>query len=331
MRRVAALLGAALLAATRPAAADSLPPHPFLAYHASWFEPATSDPAQTTIARLPAFIDVLILSFARPDLDYRAGSLDLAGTGLHANVPGPVLRDAIALLRQRRPAVKVLLAVGGWGHFGWHRLNQGAIAQLVRDLGADGVDIDHEPEHPGCAPRPDGRIACRSDLIAIDSVNRLRKALPRPYLITTAGWSVGAYGEGAWAGAVPASPWTGSMLALLRSPAAAHLDLVSIMTYDAGPAYDPAEAQAAYRHYWKGPLALGVQVPFDDQRDRKHTLATAAGIVRQAAADPGGGVMLYALQVTPPGTVGPDNPDDRMLATAICRGLGRATCAWDGR
>ncbi len=333
MRRAAARLGVflalCLIAAMPPAAAGPLPDHPLLTYHASWFEPATTRPERTSIARLPAFIDVLILAFARPDPIYR-GHLELGGTGLHGNIPGPVLRDAIGLLRQRNPRTKVLLAVGGWGYFGWHRLDEAAIARLVQDLGADGVDIDFEPETPDCRPSAEGRIACRSDATAIAVVERLRRVLPRPHLVTAAGWSVGAYGEGEWAGAVPRSPWTGSMLALLRSPAAAHLDLVSIMSYDAGPQYDPGQAFAAYRHYWPGPLALGVQVPFDAERAPPHTLALAADLTRRAIADPKGGVMLYALQVAPPGPVGPGNPDFRMLAGAICQGLGRAACGWTG-
>src|SRR5690606_10091711 len=103
-----------------------------------------------------------------------------------------------------------------------------------------------------------------------------------------------------------------------------------IMSYDAGPQYDPGQAFAVYRHYWPGPLALGVQVPFDAERAPRHTLAVAADLTRRAIADPKGGVMLYALQVVPPGQVGPDNPDFRMLAGAICRGLGRAVCGWTG-
>src|SRR5690606_20879920 len=130
----------------------------------------------------------------------------------------------------------------------------------VRDIGADGVDIDFEPSNPDCRRGGDERIACRSDARWQEYVSRLRAVLPRPFLLTVPGWSVGAYGEGRFADARPPSPWTGSMLSLLRSDQAANLDLVSIMAYDAGPAFDPLEALAAYREHWKGPLALGVQV-----------------------------------------------------------------------
>lgn len=328
-----ALAALALLAAAPAAPAGPLPDHLFLAYLANWAEPATDRPERTSIARLPTYVDVLILGFVRPDLIYRdpihAGRLELDGTGLMGGISGRVMRDGIHLLRQRNPKVKVLLSVGGWNYPRWHKLDEAAVAELVSDLGADGVDIDHEPHEPDCTTT-EGRIACASDAAWIDIVQRFRRVLPRPYLLTAAGWSVGAYGEGEWAAARPPSPWTGSMLGLLRSPAAAGLDLVTIMSYDAGQEFDPAAAFAAYRRYWPGPLALGVQVPFDDQRDLHHTTAIAADMTRLAVADPKGGVALYALHLTPPGTVGPDNPDYRLLAGAVCRALGRAACAWRG-
>lgn len=105
----------------------------------------------------------------------------------------------------------------------------------------------------------------------------MRAALPRPALLTVPRWSVGAYGEGAWAQAEPRSPWTGSMLALLRSPAGAMIDLVSLMAYDTGPRLDPAKALAAYRAAWPGPVLMGASV------------ADGAGWL-QASPD---GAMLY--------------------------------------
>lgn len=316
----------AALPAVAPAAAEAIAAHPFVAYHAGWFEPAATRAEDTTIARMPGYVNVLILSFAKPDLVYR-GDLDLSGTGLQYRIPGPMLRDAVALLKRRQPATRVLLAVGGWGYWGWSALDEGALAALVRDLGVDGIDVDYEPQDPGCAPTRDGRIRCLSDRVWIGLVERLRRAFPRPMLLSVPGWSVGAYGEGEWKDAVPRSPWTGSMLALLRSPAAAHIDHVSIMSYDAGLSYDAAEAFRAYRRHWRGPLTLGVQVAFDNARVPRHTLETARRFAAIARADPRGGVMLYALQVVPPGRVGADNPDYRLLAATICDVLNPGRCA----
>ncbi len=105
-----------------------------------------------------------------------------------------------------------------------------------------------------------GRIQCSSDALSVQVVEAIRAALPPPFAVAAAGWSVGAYGEGNFVSARPRSPWTGSMLAMLRSPAGQSLDLVTIMSYDAGPSYRPDEALRAYRAYYKGPLALGIQV-----------------------------------------------------------------------
>lgn len=313
---------AALLA---PAHAEA-PARPFLAYHASWYEVRTERPEDTSLARLPAYLTHVALSFAKPDLVY-AGNLDLKGTGLEYPYSGAVLRQAIALLKARSPQTRVLVAVGGATYGGWDRLNETALARLVRDLGADGVDIDYEPANPSCIALS-GKIRCADDALSIRIVERIRTALPRPLKISAALWSVGAYGEGAFANAPPASPWRGVALALLRSPAATDLDLVSIMSYDAGPAFRPEEAFRAYRQLWKGPLALGVQVmPSTIPGGPRFTVAATSRMLRAVIPDPKAGAMLYALREEPPGPPGPDNPDYRSLAVAICVTLDLQDCA----
>ncbi|MBS9475707.1 hypothetical protein KIP89_01105 [Ancylobacter sp. VKM B-3255] len=306
-----------------PAPARTEPARPFLAYHASWYEPPASSGEATTLARLPGSITHVALAFVKPDLAY-AGDLALEGTGLQYRFAGTVLKQAIAALKARHRQIRVLLAVGGASYGGWDRLDPAALARLVRDLGADGVDIDFEPAQPACLTLA-GRVRCASDADWISHVRRLREALPRPLVVSVAGWSVGAYGEGAFANAPPVSPWRGSMLALLRAPEAAMIDLVSIMSYDAGPAYRPLEALRAYRQVWKGPLALGIAVlpPTDGPRV---TLAGTATLLTALKPDPLAGAMLYALNLTPPGPPGPDNPDARALASAICITLDLAGC-----
>lgn len=307
------------------ARADALPPRPLMVYHDSWYERPAAGPAATTLAAMPGYVSLVALSFARPDLRYR-GNLDLSETGLQYGFSGAVLRDSIALLKQRDPDTRVVLAVGGSAYTRWDGLNLDGIARLVRDLGADGVDLDFEPESPGCFQVTADRIACRSDAQWIGLLARFRKALPRPLLLTVPGWSIGAYGEGPWRDAQPRGSRTGMMLNPLRAPEAAGIDLVSIMAYEAGPSFDPWQAYQAYRRVWKGPLALGVQVPPSQHRDPPITAASAEGLARRVAAD-GGGMMLYPMLARPPGAVGPDNPDGRLLAQALCRGLARQGCA----
>ena len=312
---------AALIA---PARAEA-PTRPFLAYHASWYEGRTERPEDTSLARLPAYLTHVALSFAKPDLAY-AGNLDLKGTGLEYPYSGAVLKQAIALLKARSPHTRVLVAVGGATYGGWDRLNEAALALLVRDLGADGVDIDYEPANPSCIALS-GKIRCADDARSIRIVERIRATLPRPLTISAALWSVGTYGEGAFANAPPVSPWRGVALAMLRSKAAAHLDLVSIMSYDAGPAFHAEEAFRAYRQLWKGPLALGVRVMPGGPGEPRFTVASTAQMLRAIIPDPNAGAMLYALREEPPGPPSPDNPDYRSLAVAICVTLDLSDCA----
>jgi hypothetical protein len=303
----------ALLAFALPASAEPLR---FAGYHETWIEPATTDPGATRLAQLPAGLDLVMLAFARPDLAY-AGDLDLRGTGLGFPFGGGVARDAVAALRRRLPQTRVLLSLGGATYPNWDALDVAAVARLVRDLGLDGADVDFEPRDPDCR-RASGRIRCASDTRFIAIVAALRQALPRPAMLAVAGWSVGAFGEGAWREARPASAHTGSALALLRSPAARDIDLVSIMAYDAGPGLDPAEAFRAYRAIFPGPLLLGVSVQ-DTPLPASQRLAQVEGLARRVARA-GGGMMLYSLQMT-------SHHDRRgapfaaAMARAICRGL----------
>ncbi|MEP9377263.1 glycosyl hydrolase family 18 protein [Aquabacter sp. CN5-332] len=301
------------------------PGRPFLAYHASWYEVQTSVAADTSLARLPGYFTHIVLSFVKPDLTY-AGDLDLKGTGLLYPFPGTVLKEAVALLKARQPHIKVLISVGGWGYFAWDKLDAPAVARLVRDLGADGVDVDYETPDGQCAPQGE-TMSCPGDPMSISVVEQVRAVLPRPFVVGVAGWSVGAYGAGEFRTAAPRSPWTGVMLALLNSPTAAQLDLVSIMSYDAGPHYRPQEAFRAYRRVWKGPLMLGVQVEPGTSGGPRFTVDYTRRMLDSVTSDPGAGAMLYALRLKPPGDIGPDNPDDRYLAPAICMALNLAKCS----
>ncbi|QRG07715.1 hypothetical protein EZH22_04815 [Xanthobacter dioxanivorans] len=300
---------------------------PFLAYLASWTEVKTDDPEATRLARLPGYITHVALGFTRPDLAYD-GNLDLSRTGLLFPFSGQVLKGAIATLHQRHPTVRVLVSVGGWGHFGWDARNFEALARLVKDLGADGVDLDYETPDSGCTRTPDGRVACADDARAIAVLADLRRVLPRPYVVSVAGWSVGAYGEGTFATAEPRyGPYVGMMLAVLRSPQARGIDLVSIMAYDAGPTFRPEQAFRAYRHLWKGPLALGIPVMPSESGGPRFTVERTARQFLEVLGDPQGGAMLYAIGLEPPGPPGPDNPDYRSLALTICVSLGLKDCA----
>ncbi|MFT0890937.1 glycosyl hydrolase family 18 protein [Pseudochelatococcus sp. G4_1912] len=298
---------------------------PFMAYHASWYELPAIEASQTTLSRLPGYMNIVALAFARPDMVYE-GDLDISRTGLQYSFSGEILRDTIALLKKRHPDTRVIISVGGAGWQGWDRFNEHALARLVKDVGADGVDLDYEPSSPNCLPMPNGRISCASDDTWIELVKRTRMQMPRPYLLTLPGWSVGAYGEGEFTDEGPKSPWTGSMLNLLRSDAAPYIDYVSIMAYDAGPDYDPSRAFAAYRTAWKGPLLAGIAVmPLISDG----TLATPETINRKVAHarhDANGGAMLYVLRDCPPEANCAPHVDYREVSRSLCKIMGAKNC-----
>ena len=304
-----------------------LPPRILLGYHESWWEVPASSARATRLAALPGHITLVALAFARPDTQYH-GALELTGTGLQYPYSGKVLREAIQLLRQRQPGTKILLSIGGATYTNWHALNEAGLARLVRDLGLDGVDIDFEPAEPGCRTNRDGQIRCASDPAFQAIVKRIRAALPRPKILSVASWSVGAYGEGRHANALPRSRYTGMALSLLRSPEAAAIDLVSIMAYDAGPDFDPWQAFQAYREHWSGPLVLGLRVPQTPMRREGATLsAQMERLTRNVLRDPKGGLMVYSLSGIPSGAVGPDNPDPQSVVTMICREMALPGCS----
>ena len=309
-----ALLGLAALPAAGSAA---MPAAPLLAYVESWLERPATTPGELRLASPPAGLDLMALAFARPEMRY-AGGLSLAGTGLQFSAGGAVLRQGLALARRSRPGLRIILSVGGATYqSGWGQLDAGHVAALVTDFGLDGVDVDFEPADPGCGPGAEGRVRCRSDAALIGAVTALRAALPRPALLTVAGWSTGAYGEGAFRTAPPGGHWMGSMLALLRHPVAATIDAVNVMSYDAGASYRSEQAAAAYRAAWPGTLLLGVAVPGLHASRPHATLRHAAAIGAIARTIPPAGVFIYGLLGE---SLGPDGPALLAAASGGLRG-----------
>jgi chitinase len=292
----------------------------FVGYYESWSDSyAGSNGADAPLAHLPSYVNVVNVSFMQPDTTYQPGSLVLRGTTfLDIQYDGPTLKAAIAALHQANPNTRVLISVGGATLYNWGSFHPNAVAALVQDFGFDGVDLDYEPGTPNCTVGNAG-VTCPTDAEYISVVNAMRAAMPRPKILSAAVWSVGAYGEGQWAKSQPmGSASTGIALALLKDPkASAALDLLTVMSYDAGPTYDPKEALAAYHHYFPGKIAMGIEVPPEAWGGHVETTAEIDSLADAVSAGGGAGLMLWAIQ----------KPSQaQVFATEMCNKLGLSSC-----
>ncbi len=289
----------------------------FVGYFQSW-----SEMWQPTLPAVPGYVNVVNLSFMQPDTTYVAGSGSTTGTGLNFPYDGPTLKMAIAKLHSSQPGTKVMVSVGGATYTNWASFAPTAVAAFVSDFGLDGVDLDYEPASPNCSSSG-GVVSCPSDSEYVSVVTSMRAAMPSPSWLSIAAFSVGAYGEGNWANATPASPSTGIALAVLKnSTASAALDLVNVMSYDASDAYDPVQALAAYQYYFSGRVAMGIEVPNEAWGGHVETLMQVDTLAAAVKSSHGAGLMLWSMQ-KPSDT----STTTQQFATEMCTQLGLSNCS----
>ncbi|MDF5732150.1 MAG: glycosyl hydrolase family 18 protein [Rhizonema sp. PD38] len=233
--------------------------------------------------------------------------------------------DAIALLKKRNRNTKVLVAVGGQTYTNFAQINPKTIANVVKDFGFDGIDVDYESNNVKCSSS-NGQISCTSDAEFRHVVRQIRQVLPKPYLVTAAVWSIGAYGEGQWANAQPQGEKTGMTLNLLRSPESKMIDQLHIMSYDAGNTYNPQEALAAYQNYFKGKIVLGVEVPKESWGGNVYTLTKVSNLAQVVVDKNAAGLMLWSLQKQPEGIPSDANPTAEMIAKTACQIFTLSNC-----
>ena len=298
----------------------------FVGYFESWSEKSASTPEQLQLANIAPYVNMVMVSFMKPDGTYNKGSYDLSTTGLNFTANSRVVKDAIALLKQRNPGTKVLLSVGGASYTNFAQLNPTAIANVVADFGFDGVDIDYEPNNNAVCSPVSGKISCTSDDEFRHVVSQIRQVLPKPYLVTVAAWSLGAYGEGQWANSQPQGQKTGLLLNLLRSSEAAMIDQLNVMSYDAGTTYNPQEALAAYQNYFSGTVVMGVEVPPEAWGDHVYTISEVQSLGQAVVNNNAAGLMLWSLQKQPQGTPSDNNPTAETIAKTSCQILSLGNC-----
>lgn len=297
----------------------------FVAYFQSWSDKWSDDPKKLQLANIASYVNMVIVSFMKPDATYN-GNNKLAGTGLDFSADGAVVKDAIAHLKSKNPNTKVLVAVGGATYQNFAALNTKAVADVVKDFGFDGVDIDYEPFNNGQCSSSNGQVSCTTDAEYRRIVKEIRQAIPQPYLVTVAAWSVGAYGEGQWVDSKPKAALTGLLLNLLRSPEANYIDQLNVMSYDASPEYNPQEALAAYQNYFKGKIVMGVEVPPEGWGGHVYTILEVRNLAQAVLDSNATGMMLWSLQKQPDGTPSDTNPNAQMIAQTICQTLSLGNC-----
>ncbi len=291
----------------------------YVGYFQSWSDKWASSGKDTHLANLPKYVNMVMLAFAKPDMNYN-GNLDLKGTGLEFSYNGQVLKEAIEHLKKNNPDTKVIISIGGLTYTNWANMNFEGIEKFIKDFGLDGVDIDYEPAGGfNTGYDTSGQITYDKEDEYVNIIREMRKVLPRPYILCATGWSVGAYGEDQWKSAKP-GPFasTGMMLPIFRK-AGEQLDMVNAMGYNAGE-YDPIDALKAYKHYYNGPVNMGIMVPPEDWGGHVWTLDKVAKTARYINQNNVGGMMIWSLQRTH-GNPNYANPDGQMISTLIAQEL----------
>lgn len=249
----------------------------YVGYYGTWGEPwydvtalnANGVYQASRFARIPATYTHVKVAFAQPNFAWSGIAANTwTGTGITFAPSPKSIKLAIDVLHQRN--IKVLLAVGGANVGNWGTLAaEGALgsgptitafANVVRDLGFDGLDVDYE-------------IDANIDAYA-NSIKALRAAANLAgsgKLLTLAGWSTGAdcisatSTTAACAGRL--SYWGGNAgrerLMLNKYPTlGAMVDMADAMTYDAGVShFDGLSSYNDYRSIF--PSSTIVNIGFE--------------------------------------------------------------------
>ncbi len=162
-----------------------------LGYFPSWSESWATTGQGSKLRDIPEHVTHVFLAFAKPNLRYQKGSLDITNTGIQTPYGGATLKESVAILKSK--GTKVILSVGGetyWGTNAAYDINYQQIKDLVDDMGFEGIDWDFEPN---------GSFATIGDPINvqrfIDFFTNSRAIMPKgQYLLACAPAGVGALG-----------------------------------------------------------------------------------------------------------------------------------------
>ncbi|MDY8135142.1 Ig-like domain-containing protein [Aquimarina sp. 2201CG5-10] len=301
-----------------------------LGYFPSWSENWTTTGQGSKLRDIPEHVTHVFLAFARPNLRYQKGSLDIANTGIQTPYGGATLRESVEVLKSK--GIKVILSVGGetyWGTDAAYDIDYQQIKDLVDDMGFEGIDWDFEPN---------GGFQTIGDPINvqrfIDFFNNSRAIMPEgEYVLACAPAGVGALGG--LNNDDPSSPYsynnrniatgesdtnlhnatspnqaislfgfssTGHMIPVIEA-VGSKIDLIAYQGYNTGAASNRKIMYDAYKHYadqYGFDIAAGTHYPNEPwgpyyTYDYQNMADLSAHIASNNANSGNDGIMIWQL------------------------------------
>lgn len=208
-------------------------------YFQSWSSKWTKEPSKMDLAQLASPITIVNISFVSPGCIYLYGQNTFQNTGLNFSQDFWVVKAAVALLKKK--GIIVMLAVGGGSYWSSPKTKYNAkcCVALMKDLGCDGIDLDWE-------------VGTKYSYELTKAIAETKPLLSSCHYLSFAGWSTGAFG-------LNGDTFQGMSIDAMTKQGS-HVDWINVMTYDAGPSFDPVGAMECYAIYYKGPLLLGLEV-----------------------------------------------------------------------
>lgn len=206
-------------------------------YFETWSCPWANSAADLALAKIAKPIDQVYLSFVNPNCSYKKGQCTWNGTGLNFSSDFKIVKEAISILQNQ--GIKVILAIGG-ASYSFSPYYPQNCADLMMDLGCDGVDLDWEPADGFKSANKLGNI-----------ISITRQAIGKKFL-SLAGFSTGCLDPNG-------DTYRGMNIQGIRE-CGQLLDQINVMAYDAGRGFDTKAAYDAFRKYFSKSLALGFEV-----------------------------------------------------------------------
>lgn len=284
----------------------------FIGYYASWGDIwANPENASTLkLANISKNVNIIAVSFAKPDLTYDPNSENFSSTGMQFSSSKETVKKAIKIAQDK--GQKVILAVGGATYNEWNKTNYKGIAQVINDFGFDGVDIDYEKDG-GCNFKAgqggmQELIGCQTDDELTTILKEMRKSLPNK-LITVAARSVGAQN-------ISASPYatSGGWYNPIKNAGKGNVDIINIMSYDVNgsqqnpSSYKPIKEAENFRKIFDGKVTIGIEVGLSidgKQQDDKY-IKEMSCFSYNHKSDSKYGMMLWTVDESTPNHGGLD-------------------------